>query len=184
MYFHPMEKILIHTYKSPLGELILGDYQGQLCLCDWAFRKMRNTIDTRIQKALNAEFQVGNTELIEQTISQLKEYFEKKRSNFNLPLLLVGSEFQRSVWQKLMQIPHGETRNYLGLSKELGNPDAIRAVASANGANAISIIIPCHRVIGSDGSLVGYAGGMDAKKRLLKLENAKTIVNKDQMGLF
>ncbi|MFC3417683.1 methylated-DNA--[protein]-cysteine S-methyltransferase [Algoriphagus hitonicola] len=179
-----MEKIQIHTYKGPIGELVLGSYQERLCLCEWAFRKMRKAVDSRIQNGLKAEFEPGKSEVIEQTIRQLEEYFEQKRKVFDIPLLFVGSEFQRSVWEKLGEIPFGETRTYLGLSKELGNPDAIRAVATANGANAISIIIPCHRVIGSDGSLVGYAGGLDAKKRLLKLENARVISNKDQMGLF
>lgn len=179
-----MEKIQIHTYKSPVGELVLGSYQERLCLCDWAFRKMRKAVDFRIQNGLNAEFEPGKSKVIEQAIRQLEEYFEQKRKVFDIPHLLVGSEFQRSVWEKLGEIPFGETKTYLGLSKELGNPDAIRAVATANGANALSILIPCHRVVGSDGSLVGYAGGLEAKKTLLKLENAKLASQKEQLSMF
>lgn len=179
-----MEKIQIHPYKSPIGELVLGSFRGSLCLCDWVYRRMRKSVDSRIQSGLHAEFESGKSKVIEQTIGQLEEYFEQKRKIFDIPLLLVGSEFQRSVWQKLGEIPFGETRTYLSLSKELGNTEAIRAVASANGANALSILIPCHRVIGSDGSLVGYAGGLDAKKMLLKLENTKALTPKGQLSMF
>jgi methylated-DNA-[protein]-cysteine S-methyltransferase len=102
---------------------------------------------------------------------QLKAYFSGTRKIFNIPLLMVGTEFQKSVWEGLIKIPYGTTTSYLELSKNIGNEKAVRAVASANGANAISILIPCHRIIGSDGSLVGYAGGLPAKKKLLTLEN-------------
>ena len=88
-----------------------------------------------------------------------------------MPIHLIGTEFQKSVWKQLQEIPYGETRSYLKLSQELGNEKAIRAVASANGANGISIIIPCHRIIGSNKELVGYAGGLPGKKKLLELEN-------------
>ncbi|HIP27800.1 MAG TPA: methylated-DNA--[protein]-cysteine S-methyltransferase, partial [Sulfurovum sp.] len=87
------------------------------------------------------------------------------------PLLMVGTDFQRSVWDGLIKIPYGTTASYLELSKNIDNEKAVRAVASANGANAISILIPCHRIIGSNGDLVGYAGGLSAKKKLLELES-------------
>ena len=95
----------------------------------------------------------------------------KKRTKFELPIKLIGTEFQQKVWEKLQQIPFGKTITYLDLSKDLNNVKAIRAVASANGANAISIIVPCHRVIGKNGDIVGYAGGLKAKKALLVLES-------------
>ncbi len=100
---------------------------------------------------------------------------------FDIPLLLVGSEFQKSVWNALLQVPYGVTETYLGLSKNIENEKAIRAVASANGANAIAIIVPCHRIIGSDGSLVGYAGGLNAKRKLLNIEKA---LDNSQLSLF
>ena len=167
-----MNKIQVKYYKSPIGELILGSYDGKLCLADWRYRKMRSTIDKRIKAGLNAEFVEGNSDVIEKTISQLDEYFKNERKEFDIPLLFVGSDFQKSVWDALIQVPYGKTDTYLGLSKKIGNVKAIRAVAGANGANAISIIVPCHRIIGSDGSLIGYAGGLNAKKKLLELESS------------
>ena len=166
-----MNKISIQHYKSPIGELLLGSYDGKLCLADMKYRKMRTTIDTRIQKGLNATYREESSEVIEETIKQMQEYFAGERKEFDIPLLLVGSDFQKSVWKGLMQIPYGSTASYLELSKNIGNEKAVRAVASANGANAIAILIPCHRIIGSDGKLVGYAGGLPAKKMLLELEN-------------
>lgn len=167
-----MIPIYIKHYKTPVGEIILGSYQNKLCICDWKYRKMRSEIDSRIKKGLKSEFFEGSTPVIEETIIQLSEYFEKKRTVFTIPIHLIGTHFQKSVWQMLQNIPYGETFSYLKLSKLLNNEQAIRAVASANGANAISILVPCHRIIGSDGKLVGYAGGLSAKKKLLELENA------------
>lgn len=166
------EKILTSYYKTSFGELLMGSFQDQLCLCDWRYRKMRSSIDHRIKKGLEAEYEEGESEILEDTRSQLAAYFKGKRTSFDLPLLLVGSEFQKSVWQELIRIPFGKTESYAGLSTKLGDLKAIRAVASANGANAISIIVPCHRILGSDGSLTGYAGGLATKKKLLRLENA------------
>ncbi len=172
-------KIKIQYYKTPYGELILGSFNEQLCLCDWRYRKMRTAIDSRIKKELNADFIVENSIVIEETKIQLSEYFNKERSLFNISLLLIGTDFQKTVWDALKQIPYGKTESYLGLSKTIGNTKAVRAVASANGANAIAIIIPCHRIIGSNGSLVGYAGGLKSKEKLLELEGGKK-----QLSLF
>jgi len=177
-----MDKIYIQYFKLPFGELLLGSFEDKLCICDWRYRKMRDEIDNRIQSGLNASYEEGETEVIQSTIVQLTEYLDGKRKTFDLPLLLVGTEFQKSVWNALLEIPFGKTETYLGLSKKLGNEKAIRAVASANGANAISIIVPCHRIIGSDGKLIGYAGGLNAKKKLLQLEGAKPI--SPQLQLF
>ena len=179
-----MEKILIKNYKTPVGELVLGSYQDKLCVCDWKYRKMRQVVDDRIKNGLKAEFEEGESAVLDHTIQQLNDYFERKREAFDIPLLLVGTPFQKSVWAALQRISFGKTSSYLGLSELLGNPDAIRAVASANGANALSILIPCHRIIGSDGSLVGYAGGLDAKKKLLMLEGVQVLSAKNQIPLF
>ena len=164
-------KIKIAYHKTPVGELILGSFEGKLCLCDWRYRKMRNSIDYRIQKGLNAEFNEEDCKVLEKTKGQLTEFFNKKRTEFTVPLLFIGTDFQKTVWNSLLKISFGKTETYLGLSKILGNPKAIRAVATANGANAISILVPCHRIIGTDGNLVGYAGGLPAKKKLLGIEN-------------
>lgn len=150
----------------------MGSLGDRLCLCDWRFRKMRSSVDIRIAQGLNAEYIEGTSNVIEQTKLELSEYFDGERTEFSIPLIAVGSDFQKTVWRALTEIPFGKTATYLDLSIKLGNVKAIRAVASANGANALSILIPCHRVIGSDGSLVGYAGGLPAKRKLLELEGA------------
>ena len=166
-----MNKISIQYYKSPVGEILLGSYENKLCIADWRYRKMRTTIDNRIQKGLKAEYLEEPSEVIIETIKQMEEYFNFKRKEFTVPLLLVGTDFQKSVWQGLIDTPFGTTASYLELSKRIGNEKAVRAVASANGANSISILVPCHRIIGSNGDLVGYAGGLDVKKKLLEIEN-------------
>jgi methylated-DNA-[protein]-cysteine S-methyltransferase len=165
---------VIHTayFKSDYGELIIGSYEQQLCLCDWRYRKMRSSIDRRIQTGLKAEYVEEESDIIDETRKQLSAYFAGGQTRFDLPLLMVGSDFQKQVWELLLQIPFGKTESYMGLSRNLGDVKAIRAVASANGANAISIIVPCHRIIGSDGNLTGYAGGLTTKKKLLRLEKA------------
>ena len=165
-----MNKISIQYYKSPIGEILLGSYDGKLCLADWRYRKMRSRIDSRIQKALNAQYVEESSEVIEQAIEELEVYFRGEKKTFDTPLLMLGTAFQKSVWNGLIAIPYGTTSSYLNLAKSIGNEKAVRAVASANGANAISIMIPCHRIIGSNGDLVGYAGGLPAKKKLLELE--------------
>ena len=110
-------------------------------------------------------------EILQNAVSQLNEYFEGKRNDFDFKLNPKGTEFQQKVWKGLLQIPYGKTRTYLEQSKVLGDVKAIRAVASANGKNPLWIVVPCHRVIGSDGSLTGYAGGLWRKKWLLEHEN-------------
>ncbi|OGU58721.1 MAG: cysteine methyltransferase [Ignavibacteria bacterium GWF2_33_9] len=165
-----MEKIKITTFKTPIGEILIGSFNSKLVMVDWKWRKMRSTIDKRIQKFLQAEFEEGKNEVISKTIEQLDEYFIGNRKGFDLPIMLCGKEFQQKVWSALLAIPYGQTSTYLKLAEKIGDSKAVRAVANANGANAISIIIPCHRIIGSDGELVGYAGGLPAKKKLLELE--------------
>lgn len=166
------DQIKIKYFETPYGELILGDYNSKLCLADWRYRKMRGAIDKRIQSELKAKYTEGNSLLLEETEKQLNEYLNRKRKHFDIPLKFAGTDFQKKVWEALIQVPYGQTNTYLELSKNLGDEKAIRAVSTANGANAISIIVPCHRIIGSNNSLVGYAGGLQAKKKLLQLEGA------------
>jgi O-6-methylguanine DNA methyltransferase len=109
------------------------------------------------------------------SLNQLKEYFENKRKVFDLPMEIIGTDFQKRVWKELLKIPYGETISYKELAIRLGNLKTIRAAASANGANPLPIIIPCHRVIGSDGKMVGYGGGLDVKEKLLELEGSKNL---------
>ena len=142
---------------------------------------MRTRVDSRIQTFLNADFKEGDSLVIESTIRQLNEYFEQRRTSFEIPLLIAGSDFQKKVWEALVHISYGTTTTYQDLAEALNASKAIRAIASANGANALSIIVPCHRVIGSNGELVGYAGGLSAKKSLLNLEGA---LKTNQVSLF
>lgn len=159
-------------FKTAYGELLLGSIDQKLCLCDWRYRKMRDAVDRRIQTGLNADYVEGESEIIDMAKEQLQQYFDGGRKEFDLPLLMVGSDFQFKVWNELLRIPFGKTKSYASLSQGLGDLKAIRAVASANGANALSIMVPCHRILGSDGSLTGYAGGLGTKKKLLRLEHA------------
>ena len=117
---------------------------------------------------------------METTREQLDEYLNGDRKEFDIPLLIVGTDFQKNVWNALMKVPYGVTSTYLHLAKDINNEKAVRAVASANGANSIGLIIPCHRIIGSDGELVGYGGGLPVKKRLLKLEHTKNVLSDDE----
>ncbi len=168
-----MMKNIIKTrrYESPCGTLQLGSFDDRLCLCDWQVEKHRDHVDRRLKRALRAEFEDGTSDVIEKTAAQLDEYFAGKRKEFDIPLLFVGTDFQKKVWDELLSIPYGQTVSYGEMARRIGMPKSVRAVANANGANAISILAPCHRVIGSDGSLTGYGGGLAAKKMLLELES-------------
>jgi len=167
-----MNQINIQYYKTKIGELILGSFDDKLCLLDFKYRKMRKTVDSRIKKGLNAGFIEQDDDVLKITRKQLDEYLNGDRKNFGIPLLIVGTDFQKTVWKALMKTPYGSTSTYLQLAKDINKEKAVRAVASANGANAIGIIIPCHRIIGSNGELAGYGGGLPVKKRLLKLERS------------
>lgn len=162
--------IKIKSYKSPCGVLMLGSFEEKLCLCDWQTEKHREHVDKRLKRMLQAEFEEGTSEIIDYAEKQLDEFFAKKRKNFDMPLLFVGTDFQKAVWRFLLKIPFSKTISYKDMARQIGMPKAVRAVANANGANSISIFAPCHRVIGSDHSLTGYGGGLDAKRFLLNLE--------------
>lgn len=138
------------------------------------FAKISGTPDGISQiTILNSEEQATEIipEILEDCARQLTEYFEGSRNIFDLKLDPEGTEFQKKIWDLLLSIPYGKTLSYLELSKQYGDPKAIRAVASANGKNPLWVVVPCHRVIGSDGSLTGYAGGIERKKWLLQHEN-------------
>ena len=164
------ETIYIQPYQSPCGELLLGSFGDKLCLCNWAVEKHPGRIDRRLQVLLDAEYVHEPSDVTREAARQLDAYFQRERQSFDIPLLFAGTTFQKRVWQQLLEIPYGATISYGELAHRLGIPKSVRAVANANGANAISLFAPCHRVIGSDGSLTGYGGGMDAKRFLLDFE--------------
>ena len=176
------ENIYIARYISPFGKLLLAEYQHQLCLCDWENRPNSNKILHRISKFLKTDFIWKPTSFLMDVSRYLDQYFEGNLKSFDIPLLLTGTDFQNIVWTHLQNIPYGQCVSYQVFTNQHFHQNTIRAVASANGANIISIIIPCHRVIGSDGSMTGYAGGISAKEGLLRLEGF--IPKSRQLDLF
>ena len=149
--------------ESPIGTLTLVNTDGRLSglyMIDHRYGPKENGLGERVRSGF------------EQAESELREYFDRKRTHFTLPLHMEGTNFQQDVWKVLLKIPFGETRTYAQLAKTIGNPKAVRAVGLANGHNPISIVVPCHRVVGSNGSLTGYGGGLPRKKFLLELEGA------------
>lgn len=165
---------IIHqkTIQTPLGEMIACAVDQGICLLEFTDRRNMEKQFKSLSKVLNAEVVEKEHIHFEQLEKELEEYFEGNRTYFEVPLFTTGTEFQEKVWQLLREIPMGETRTYKQQSEFLGNPKAIRAVGTANGINKIAILIPCHRVIGSNGELVGYAGGIWRKQKLLELEKA------------
>ena len=152
-----MEFENVTYYKTPIGTArIVGDDDGISSI---------TVLDSEEESSTNIP------ECLQECVKQLDEYFQKKRSSFNLNLNPQGTAFQKEVWSTLQRIPYGSTKSYLKMSEEMGDVKAIRAVASANGKNPMWIVIPCHRVIGSDGSLTGYSGGLWRKRWLLEHEN-------------
>lgn len=170
-----MKQIITSYLKTNIGELIVGVYEDRLCIFDYRFRKQRDQLNKKIANRLNATFREGNHELILKAKIQLEEYLQNKRESFNLPLLLVGEEFEKKVWSELSNISFGKTTTYLELAQKIGNEKAVRAVANANGRNSIAIIIPCHRVVLSCGELGGYSGGTKLKQKLLELEKSNNL---------
>ena len=174
-----MNSINIQYYNSPCGEIVLASMGDELCLCDWNEMPCAERNKHRLTKYMNAVFRVETSDVLEQTKKQLDEYFAGTRKTFDIPLHPVGTEFQQQVWNALLEIPYGETRSYKDIALSIANLKGIRAVAQAIGANGISILIPCHRVIGSNHSLTGFTGGIEAKRILLEIEremsNIKTL---------
>jgi AraC family transcriptional regulator of adaptative response/methylated-DNA-[protein]-cysteine methyltransferase len=164
--------INIARLETPLGTMFAGAVEEGICLLEFTDRKMLETELKSLAKLLNANIIQGANRHFDFLKQQLEEYFEGKRKEFTVPLFTAGTEFQQSVWKELQNIPYGSTRSYLQQATALGKPAAVRAVANANGMNRIAIIIPCHRVIGEDGSPTGYGGGIWRKKWLLDLERS------------
>lgn len=174
--FSPKEskyKNVISVTRIPtaLGPMIAGATEGGICLLEFTDRRMIETQVERLRKYLKAELIPGQSPFFETLTVELNSYFEGKLQQFTVPLETPGTEFQQKVWKVLQDIPYGKTRSYKEQAIAINNLKAIRAVATANGDNRIAIIIPCHRVIGSDGSMTGYGGGVWRKQKLLELES-------------
>ncbi|HEY5426909.1 MAG TPA: methylated-DNA--[protein]-cysteine S-methyltransferase [Candidatus Tumulicola sp.] len=168
----PMEYVYA-TMSSPVGELkLIGSDRGLAAILWESDRPSRVRVRSKTEDA-------GHPVLIEAR-RQLEEYFAGKRKQFDLELDFVGTDFQKSVWNALVRIPFGETRSYGQIARELGNVNASRAVGAANGRNPISIVAPCHRVIGASGELTGFAGGIERKAHLLDLERGTLELNFDR----
>ncbi len=167
--------------ESPLGAMIAGTSSQGICFLEWRDRGGIERILQRVEQRYRLPVKQGEHPYVQRLIKELAEYFRGARAAFTGPLHIAGTAFEQSVWNQLLAIPHGETRSYGDLARALGNPGASRAVGRANGANYISILIPCHRVCDSNGNLHGYGGGLWRKKRLLDLE-AGVVQTVTEMG--
>ena len=158
-----MPNLFYMLMPSPVGQLKLIAHDTALVAVLWETDQPNRVLLGEMQ-------QMPNHPILNMAQQQLQEYFDHKRSTFDLPLYFYGTDFQKKVWAELLKIPYGETRSYLDIAIAVGNAKAVRAVGAANGKNPLSIIAPCHRVIGKNGQLVGFAGGLDVKQSLLQLE--------------
>jgi methylated-DNA-[protein]-cysteine S-methyltransferase len=159
-----------HTMASPVGQLKLVASDAGLVAVLW-----ENDNPRRVPLSDPHSENIPQHAILQETKRQLEEYFAGQRQTFSLPFDMRGTPFQKLVWQALLTIPFGETKSYGQLARQIGNPNALRAVGAANGRNPLSIVVPCHRVIGSSGKLVGFAGGLDRKSFLLGLEKMSFI---------
>ncbi len=158
-----MESLENFTMQSPVGRLTLVASSKGLCAVLWQNEKLNRVNIPLGRKNLNNPY-------IKMALDQLKEYFNGERKVFSIPLDVIGTDFQKNVWKNLQKIPYAKTVSYKDIALKIKNPTASRAVGMANGKNPLSIIVPCHRIIGSNGKLTGYAGGLDNKKILIELE--------------
>jgi AraC family transcriptional regulator of adaptative response/methylated-DNA-[protein]-cysteine methyltransferase len=167
--------IWVNRVATPLGSMIMGVSDQGLCLLEFAERRMLDTQLKRLRQRMGRVFLPGDHPLMQQVKSELDAYFEGSLRHFSVPLQAPGTAFQESVWNALLEIPYGEMRSYADIATRISHPDAVRAVGRANGDNRIAIIIPCHRVVGSDGELTGYGGGLWRKEYLLAMEHAQAF---------
>jgi AraC family transcriptional regulator of adaptative response/methylated-DNA-[protein]-cysteine methyltransferase len=170
--------ILLNRFTTPLGPMFVAGTDKGICLLEFTDRKMLETEFKDLQRLLKARIILGENTHIQQANKEMEEYFEGKRQTFDVALHTVGSDFQQTVWNMLKVIPYGTTVTYQQQSEKIQNQNAVRSLASTNGANRICIIIPCHRVIGKNGNLTGYSGGIERKRWLINHERAmSTTVN-------
>ncbi len=157
---------------TPVGPMLAGATSEGICLLEFTDRIRLEKEFSDLRKLLNAVMLPGRNQHLDQLENELSAYFEGKRKTFSVSLHTPGNEFSQTVWKMLQKIPYGKTCSYKEQAELMNNPKAIRAIAATNGRNRLAIIIPCHRVIGSNGSMTGYAAGIDKKKWLLKFERA------------
>ncbi len=169
--------LLSRQLSTPLGEMLAVASPQGLCLLEFVGQGGVQRELAQVEVARGGPVQPGDSAVLAQTADELAEYFAGQRQRFGVPLDLVGTPFQLSAWEALLAIPYGQTRSYASQARAIGRPSATRAVAAANGQNKVSIIVPCHRVIGSDGSLTGFGGGLPRKRALLALEGGATQRN-------
>lgn len=160
------------TFSTPLGKMVAAEYKNRLCRLEFLGRKKPTAILKPIAKQSGAEISGGKSPVLDRTRRQLKMYFDGRLKKFNLPIGHDGTAFQNSVWRQLTRIPHGKTVNYGKIAARVGRPKGARAAGMAIGSNPISIVVPCHRVIGKSGDLTGFGGGLWRKKWLLEHEGA------------
>jgi len=163
-------KIVFRYLNSPLGEMIVGATDKGVCFLVWHDRGGVERIKQRVEKRYRIPLVKGHNQHLDQLEKELSDYFDEKLKKFRVKIDVTGTPFEKKVWEQLLQIPYGETRSYYQIANRLGKPGAQRAVGRANGANYLSIIIPCHRVIEANGNLRGYGGKLWRKKYLLELE--------------
>lgn len=163
--------VYVKEFQVSCGVLLIGSCEGNLVMSDWRGGWHCASVQKRLERYFKGPFVEGTSPVIEEAQKELAEYFEGKRRTFDLLLAFAGTDFQKSVWQALQKIGYGETVSYGELARRIGRPKAVRAVGVAVGENPFSIIVPCHRIVGADGSLTGYGGGFEAKKFLLGLES-------------
>ena len=166
----PQNVLVYQRFDAPLGPMVAIASEKGLCLLEFGDRRMLESEFADLQKRLNAVLLPGKNEFTEEAVRQIQEYFAGTRKTFSVPLHAPGTEFQQRVWAALREIPFGEMRSYGEIASAIGDPKAVRAVGTANGMNRIAIMIPCHRVIGADGALTGYGGGLWRKDWLIKHE--------------
>ncbi|MBT8141501.1 MAG: bifunctional transcriptional activator/DNA repair protein Ada [Gammaproteobacteria bacterium] len=165
-------RMWVNRIMTPLGPMLICANDDGLHLLEFVDRRMLETQIKRVRKYTSCYYVPGEHPVMQTTEQQLQEYFNGTRKSFDLPIALMGTEFQQQVWKALLKIPYGETRTYAQQAIAIKNPKAVRAVGTANGDNRFAIIVPCHRVIGADGKLTGYGGGLWRKQKLLELEGA------------
>ena len=165
---------VVHATRipTPLGPMVAAATDDTLLLLEFVDRRALPRQFRRLQRSLGCVFVPGDSPVFVQVRTELDEYFRGDRTTFEVAFDLHGTDFQRIVWETLLTIPAGETRSYADIARQIGRPRAVRAVAKTNGDNCLAILVPCHRVVGSDGSLTGYGGGLWRKRRLLSLERA------------
>jgi AraC family transcriptional regulator of adaptative response/methylated-DNA-[protein]-cysteine methyltransferase len=185
--------VTVTRFSTPLGVMFAAATDDMVCLLEFADRPMLETQLQRMRARIGCRYLPGTNVVLQRLEKELSAYFDGELSTFTIPLLKTGTPFQMKVWDRLCEIPFGSTTSYAVLAKDIGRPSAVRAVAKANGDNRIAILIPCHRVIGSDGRLTGYGGGLWRKHRLLEIEtgfrddhalpeNAPSLVQHHPMG--